>query len=94
MLVAAAGWLALIAAFSDDVGSIGGPLDWLIQLLRVLTPVAAVGLLASAAWHLERSVRAKRRWTMIFGAFLLLLAGVVIARVTLVYHLYGLGMDY
>ena len=94
VLASAAGWLALIAAFSDDVGSIGGPLDWLIQLLRVLTPVAAFGLLASATWHLEHSVRAKRKWTMIFSAFLLLLAGVVIARVTLVYHLYGLGMDY
>lgn len=39
----------LVAAFSADIGSIGGPLDWLIHLLRILAPVAAFGLLAAAA---------------------------------------------
>ncbi len=94
VLIAAAGWLALVAAFSDDVGSIGGPLDWLILLLRVLTPVSAFGLLAAATWHLGLSVRDQRKWTMKLGAALLFLAGMVIVWVTLVYHLYGVGMDY
>src|SRR3546814_6700451 len=37
--------MLLLVSFSGDIGSIGGPLDWLIILLRVLTPLAAFGLL-------------------------------------------------
>src|SRR3546814_6553643 len=61
---ALAGWIGLIAAFSADIGSIGGPLDWLIHLLRILTPLDAFGLLATAAWHLWPAVKDKTRWTM------------------------------
>lgn len=94
VLAALAGWIGLIAAFSADIGSIGGPLDWLIHLLRILTPVAAFGLLATAGWHLWLSIKDKRKWTMKFGAVLLLLAGLVLVWVTLVFHLYGFGMVY
>jgi len=93
-LAAVAGWFGLIAAFSADIGSIGGPLDWLIQLLRVLTPLAAFGLLATAAWHLWLSIQGKRKWTMKLGAVLLVLAGLVLVWVTLAFHLYGFGMVY
>ena len=88
------GWIGLIAAFSADIGSIGGPLDWLIHLLRILTPLAAFGLLATAAWHLWLSIQDKRRWTMKLGAVLLILAALVLVWVTLVFHLYGFGMVY
>src|SRR3546814_1032681 len=54
VLLAVAGWMLLLVSFSGDIGSIGGPLDWLIILLRVLTPLAAFGLLAASAWHLDR----------------------------------------
>lgn len=94
VLAAVAGWAGLIAAFSDDIGSIGGPLDWLIHLVRILTPVAAFGLLGTAAWHLWLSVKGKRKWTMKLGAVLLVAAGAVLAWVTLAYHLYGFGMVY
>jgi len=94
VLVALAGWFGLIAAFSADIGSIGGPLDWLIHLLRILTPIASFGLAATAAWHLWLTVQGRRKWTMKLGAVLLLLAGLVLAWVTLAYHLYGFGMVY
>lgn len=94
VLAAVAGWMGLVAAFSADIGSIGGPLDWLIQLLRVLTPLAAFGLLITAAWHLLLCFQGKRKWTMKLGAVLLVLAGLVLSWVTLVYHLYGFGMVY
>jgi CubicO group peptidase (beta-lactamase class C family) len=94
VLAAAAGWIALIAAFTADIGSIGGPLDWLIHLLRVLTPLAAFGLLATGGWHLWFSIKDKRRWTMKLGAVLLILAAAVLVWVTLAFHLYGFGMVY
>jgi CubicO group peptidase (beta-lactamase class C family) len=94
VLAAAAGWFALIAAFSADIGSIGGPLDWLIHLLRILTPIATFGLLLAAVWHLAMTVRDKRRWTMKLGAVLLVLAALPLAWVTLVFHLYGFEMVY
>ena len=94
VLVALAGWVGLVVAFTLDIGSIGGPLDWLIYLLRVLTPVATFGLLGTAAWHLWLCVRDKRRWTMKLGAVLLVLAGAVLTWVTLAFHLYGFGMVY
>jgi CubicO group peptidase (beta-lactamase class C family) len=94
VLAAVAGWLGLIMAFSADIGAIGGPLDWLIHLLRILTPVAAFGLLAAAGWHLWLTIQGKRRWTMKFGAVLLVLAALLLVWVTLVFHLYGFGMVY
>jgi CubicO group peptidase (beta-lactamase class C family) len=93
-LGALAGWIGLIAAFSADIGSLGGPLDWLIHLLRILTPLAAFGLLATASWHLWLGIKDKRRWTMKLGAVLLILAALVLVWVTLVFHLYGFGMVY
>ena len=93
-IAALVGWFGLIAAFSADIGSIGGPLDWLIHLLRVLTPLAAFGLLITAGWHLWLSIKDKRRWTMKLGAVLLILAALILVWVTLVFHLYGFGMVY
>ena len=94
VIAALVGWGALIAAFSADIGSIGGPLDWLIHLLRILTPLASFGLLATAGWHLVRTVKDKRRWTMKLGAVLLVLAALVLVWVTLVFHLSGFDMVY
>lgn len=94
VLLAVAGWIGLIAAFAADIGSVGGPLDWLIVSLRILTPLATFGLLAATVWHLVLCFRAKRRWTMKVGAVLLVLAALVLVWVTLAYHLYGFGMVY
>ncbi|MBL8650856.1 MAG: serine hydrolase [Sphingopyxis sp.] len=94
VLAALAGWFGLIAAFSADIGSIGGPLDWLILLLRILTPLATFGLLIAAGWHLAMTFRDKRRWTMKLGAVLLVLAALPLVWVTLAFHLYGFNMVY
>ncbi|MEG3181329.1 serine hydrolase domain-containing protein [Sphingomonas sp. LT1P40] len=94
VLAAVAGWMGLIAAFSADIGAIGGPLDWLIHLLRILSPLTAIGLVASAGWLLWLSWKEKRRWTAKLGAALLLLAGLVVLWVVLKANLYGFGMVY
>jgi CubicO group peptidase (beta-lactamase class C family) len=94
VLLAVAGWIGLVVAFSADIGAIGGPLDWLIHTLRILTPVAALGLLATTAWLLVRTFRDKRRWTMKLGALLLVLAGLVLSWVTFAFHLYGFSLVY
>ncbi len=94
VIAAVAGWAMFIATFSGDIGSVGGPLDWLIILLRVLTPIASLGLLATSAWHLWLCIKDKRRWTMKLGAVLLLLSALVLVWVTLHFHLYGFGMVY
>ncbi len=93
-VVAAAGWAAVAAAFSRDVGSIGGPLDWALQALRILTPLAALGLTLTAAWHLWLCLRHGRPWTMRLGALLLALAGALFVWVTFAFHLYGFSLVY
>ena len=94
VLAALAGWMILIMTFSADIGAIGGPLDGLIHLLRILTPVAAFGLLFTAGWHLWLSIQGKQRWTMKLGAVLLVLAALPLVWVTLAFHLYGFNMVY
>jgi CubicO group peptidase (beta-lactamase class C family) len=93
-LLAVAGWIGLILSFSSDLGSIGGPLDWLINLLRVLTPLATFGLLIASAWHLWLCWTHRRAWTMRIAALLLVLAAAVLVWVTLGFKLYGFGMVY
>lgn len=94
VLVAVAGWIGLIVAFSADIGAIGGPLDWLIHLLRILTPVASFGLLLTAGWYGWLVWTGKRRWTAKLGAVLLVLAALPLVWVTVVFNLYGFGMVY
>lgn len=94
VIAALVGWFGFIMAFSADIGSIGGPLDWLIHLLRILTPLGTIGLLLTAGWHLWLCVQGKRRWTMKLGAVLLVLAALPLVWVTLKFHLYGFGMVY
>ncbi|RXZ64228.1 serine hydrolase domain-containing protein [Pelagerythrobacter rhizovicinus] len=94
VLLAVFGWVMLVVTFSGDIGSLGGPLDWLIILLRILTPIATVGLLAASAWHLWLCFRDRRRWTMKVGGALLVLAALVLVWVTFAFNLYGFSMVY
>nr|WP_305096376.1 serine hydrolase domain-containing protein [Croceibacterium sp. D39] len=93
-ILAVLGWLLLVQTFTADSGTLGGDLDWLINLLRILTPLAAFGLLVTAAWHLANSFRDGRRWTMKLGAVLLVFAGVILCWVTIAYNLYGFEMTF
>ena len=94
VVVAVAGWILLVAIFSKDIGSVGGPLDWLIVSLRVLTPLATFGLLAAATWHMVLSWRERRSWWMRLGGLLLVLAALVLCWVTVKFNLYGFSMVY
>jgi CubicO group peptidase (beta-lactamase class C family) len=93
-LLAVAGWIGLIVSFSSDLGSIAGPLDWLINLLRVLTPLATVGLLIASVWHLWLNWTQRRAWTMRVGAVLLVLAAAVLVWIMIAFNLYGFSMVY
>jgi CubicO group peptidase (beta-lactamase class C family) len=94
VILAAVGWLGLVLAFSSDITSVGGRLDWLLNALRVLTPVTAIGLAGPSAWHLWFCFRDRRRWTMKLGATLLVLSAMVLVWVTFRFNLYGFGMVY
>jgi hypothetical protein len=94
VVVTVAGWILLVATFMKDIGSIGGPLDWLIVSLRVLTPLSTFGLLATASWHLMLSWRERRSWWMRLGGLLLVLAALVLCWVTVKFNLYGFSMVY
>lgn len=92
VLAAVAGWVSVVMAFSADIGSLNGGLDWLLQTLRVLTPVATIGLLGLSIWHLWNCFRDSRRWTMKLGGVLLVIAALVLAWVTVRFNLYGFGL--
>lgn len=92
VLVALAGWFAVVSSFTADIGSLNGGLDWLLQTLRVLTPVATIGLLLLAIWHLWNCFTTGRRWPMKLGAVLLVIAALVLAWVTIRFNLYGFGL--
>ncbi|WP_439487082.1 serine hydrolase domain-containing protein [Blastomonas fulva] len=94
VIAAVVGWMALILTFSADIGAIGGPLDWLIHLLRILTPLASIGLLLTAGWYGWLVWTGKRRWTTKLGATLLVLAALPLVWVTVVFNLYGSNMVY
>ncbi len=94
VIAAVAGWAGLIAAFTNDLGSIGGPLDWLINLLRTITPIASIGLLIASTWHLLLSIQNNRHWTMKLGAIFMIFAGLVLTWIALQFHLYGYNMVY
>ena len=94
VLAAVAGWMMFIVSFSGDIGAVGGPLDGLIIFLRILSPIAALGLVASAGWLFWLTWTEKRRWTAKLGAGLLLLAGLMLLWVVLGAHLYGFNMVY
>ena len=72
---ALAGWFGLIAAFSADIGSIGGPLDWLIQLLEGVEDIPGTALAEGLTWDWESfpdylTALAKREYTIDLGAHL------------------------
>jgi len=94
VIAAVVGWIALILTFSADIGAIGGPLDWLIHMLRILTPLASFGLLLTAGWYGWLVWTGKRRWTTKLGATLLVLAALPLVWVTVVFNLYGSNMVY
>jgi len=93
-LLAVGGWLLLLQSIDNDWSNASGPMDWLIQLLRVVTPLACIGLIAASGWHFWLCLAGKRGWGAKLGALLLLLAALVLGWVALRFNLYGLSMVY
>ena len=75
---------------ADRIGGFEGN----AQSLRVLTPLASLGLVLAAGWHLLLCLRQQRRWTMRLGAVLLLASGLLCVWVTMAFNLYGFGLVY
>lgn len=94
VLAVVVGWASFVSAFTADISAIGGPTDWLIILLRIASPVAALGLLGVSAWQLWLIWRGQASWWARLGALLLLLASLVLTWVVFSYRLYGFGMIY
>lgn len=89
-----AGWLGMLIAFSQDISSIGGPLDWLIQSLRIHSPLAAVWLVLSAGWLFVLVLRQPRLWWTKLSTLVLTACGVLCLWVVCAYNLYGTSLVY
>lgn len=94
VVLAVAGWIGMLIAFSLDITTIGGPLDWLIQSLRILSPLAAVGLVLSAGWLFVLVLRQPRLWWTKLSTLVLTACGLVCLWVVWAYHLYGMSLVY
>ncbi len=94
VLAVVAGWTLLVQSFMADTGALSGDLDFLLNLLRTFTPIAAFGLLGTAVWHLVLCFRNGRAWTMKLGAAVLVFAGLILSWVTIAFHLYGYSMAF
>lgn len=93
-IVALGLWAAFITIAFADLKMLGGPLDWLLWLAQLLTPIALFGLLALAAWNLWQAWTVKRGWLSKSWSILLLLAAAVLLWVAIGYNLIGFGTSY
>jgi CubicO group peptidase (beta-lactamase class C family) len=89
-----AGWIGFVSVGFSKLELLGGPLDPLLLVLQVLTPIAFFGLVLLAGWNLLQSFKAKRGWFSKAWAVALLLSAVIILWVALAFHLIGFGTNY
>jgi len=66
----------------------------LINTLRVVFPIAAVGLVITSAAHLMMSFQPGRSWLAHVGRLLLLLSALVLLWVVIAFNLYGFGLQF
>ncbi len=94
VVLALLGWLAFMVMVSTDVSLLSGPLDGLINALRLLLPAAAIGLLLSATAHLGLAGMQDRSVLSHIGRVLLLVSAGLIVWTVFSYRLYGFGLHY
>ncbi|WP_373635005.1 serine hydrolase domain-containing protein [Yoonia sp. SS1-5] len=94
VLIAIIGWVVFAIAVSADVTLLGGGLDWLINALRIVLPLAAIGLVLASAAHLILSFNKGRAWLSHLGRILLLLSALLILWIVFSFNLYGLGLQF
>lgn len=87
-------WAAFIGVAFADLPKLGGPLDWLLWTVQILTPIALFGLLGLAAYNLWIVWRTKRGWFAKLWSILLVVSAVVLVWVAIGFKLIGFGTVY
>jgi CubicO group peptidase (beta-lactamase class C family) len=89
-----AGWVGFVSVGFSSLELLGGPLDPLLILLQILTPIALFGLVLLAGWNLFGSFTEKRGWFSKLWAVAMLFSSVILLWVALGFHLIGFGTNY
>lgn len=93
-LIALGLWATFITVAFAELHKLGGPLDWLLYTVQILTPIALFGLLALAGWNLWLGWRGKRGWFSKLWSVLLLLSALILVWVAIGFQLIGFGTLY
>ena len=88
------GWVTFVSVGFSSLSLLGGPLDPLLYILQVLTPIAFIGLAALAGWNLRQAFLEKRRWFVKLWAVALLLSAAILLWVVAAFNLIGFGTNY
>ena len=89
-----AGWVTFILVGFSSLDLLGGPLDPLLILVQLLTPVALIGLLVLAGWNLRQAFVEKRGWFSKLWAVALTISAAIVLWVAIVFSLFGVGTSY
>lgn len=90
-LLTIVGWAAYLLTGSANLSLFGGPLDWLLRTLQILSPIAFFGLAGFALWTVWLVWTGERGWFARLWSALLALSALVLSWVALGFHLIGFG---
>ena len=85
------GWILFVSRLVRDFSSLNGELDGVLIALQVVTPVAFLGLFASAVWNIRHVWTEARGRFAKFWSIVMLLAAVILLWVGVGFHLIGFG---
>ena len=91
VLLVLAGWMTYVTVGFANLPLLGGPLDPLLWLLQILSPIVFVGLFALCAWMAWKE---RRGWFAKLWSVLLLLGSLAVLWVALGFHLIGFGTNF
>jgi CubicO group peptidase (beta-lactamase class C family) len=94
VLLVLVGWISWFSIGLGSLSMLAGPLDPLLYLLQVLTPIALFGLLLFAGWNLWTARKEKRGWFALLWGVLLVLAAFILLWVAFAFHMFGFGTHY
>ena len=93
-LATIAGWVTFVMVGFSSLSLLAGPLDPLLLLVQLLTPIAFLGLLVLAGWNVREAFREKRGWFSKVWAVALVVAALVLVWVAFAFSLFGIGTNY
>jgi CubicO group peptidase (beta-lactamase class C family) len=94
VLLVLVGWASWFMMGLGSLSMLAGPLDPLLYLLQILSPIALFGLLLLAGWNLWTAREEKRGWFALVWGALLLLAAIILLWMALAFHMFGFGTHY